>query len=195
MIHNFELIYELDCTVGEAVLAYLDAEHYIHLHKDYTSQYRVIKKDGMRIYIEQTWKRAFVTIGNICTTQYNPPSTFLNYDLKPMPRWVPSIHHLIKTRTELKYYPSANKDKTISHLKVQLDFPVTLWFLRKLIQERLKRLKILKDQEDIDMITRQQKIFGRGNLSHILRKNIFILHKEEFIKSFDLKTGHLRPDK
>ena len=26
MKHNFELIYEIDCTVGEAVAAYLDAE-------------------------------------------------------------------------------------------------------------------------------------------------------------------------
>lgn len=149
----------------------------------------------MQINIEQTWKRAFVKIGNSCVTQYIPPSTFLNFDVKPIPIWFPSIHHVIQIKTELQYYPNLSKDKTISHLKVQLKIPFILWIFRKLIQKRVEALKILKDQEDIDMIARQQKIYGGGNLLHILRKNIFILHKEEFIELFDLETGQLRQNK
>ena len=184
MRHTFEVIYEIDCTVGEAVAAYLDAEHYMYLHKVYASDYQALWQDGRRIAILQSWRLGGLAFGNSCTTEYQPPARFLNYDLKPIPLWMPSIHHLIRTRTDLRYYPAENGKHTVSHLTVTLDIPWFLWPLRKLIEARLTQLKIEKDQEDVDMIARMQKMFGRGNLSHYFRKDVFMLHKDAFMAHF-----------
>jgi len=184
MQHTFELIYELDCTVGEAVAAYLDAEHYMFLHKSYVPSYEVLWQDGAKIAILQSWQKGPIKFGNSCITEYDPPARFLNYDLRPVPTWMPSIHHLVKTWTELRYYPTEDKQRTVSHLTVKLDMPWFIWPFRNLIQARLTRLKIEKDQEDVDMIARCQKIFGRGNLNNYLRKDIFMLHKDAFVAHF-----------
>ena len=184
MRHIFEVIYEIDCTVGEAVAAYLDAEHYMFLHHSYTPRYEALWRDGTKIAILQAWQAGPLTMGNSCTTEYQPPSRFLNYDIKPVPAWLPSIHHLVKTKTELHYYASEDGWRTVSHLTVTLDMPWFMWPLRKLIEARLTRLKIEKDQEDVDMITRSQRAFGRGNLSHYFRKDVFLLHKDVFLAHF-----------
>src|SRR5262245_52482433 len=105
MKHSFELIYELDCTVGEAVAAYLDAEHYMFLHEAYLPRYRVLWQDGSKIAIETIWQMGSIRFGNSCITEYCSPARFLNYDLRPIPRWRPSIHHFVHTYTELSYYP------------------------------------------------------------------------------------------
>ncbi|TAL00428.1 MAG: hypothetical protein EPO08_13665 [Rhodospirillaceae bacterium] len=184
MQHVFEVVYELDCTVGEAVGAYLDVEHYMHLHKVYAPRYEALWQDGTKVAVVQTWRAGPVRFGSSCTTEYQPPACFLNYDLKPVPAWMPSIHHLIKTRTELRYYPTDDQKRTVSHLTVKLDLPWIMWPLRKMIEARLTRLKIEKDQEDVDMIARSQRIFGRGNISHYFRKDVFMLHKDAFVAHF-----------
>lgn len=189
MEHSFEVIYEIDCTVGEATAAYLDSEHYMYLHSSYMPQYEVLWQDGNKIGISQTWKNRFLTIGNTCVTEYDPPARFLNYGLKPVPAWMPSIHHLIETWTELRYYPSEDRQRTVSHLTVKLQLPWFLWPLRKFIQARLTKLKIEKDQEDVDMIARHQKISGRGNISGYFKRNVFLLHKEAFVKAFAREAG------
>lgn len=51
MKHTFKLIYELDTTVGCAVAAYLDAEHYVFLHNKYSPQYEVVERNGRKIKI------------------------------------------------------------------------------------------------------------------------------------------------
>ena len=189
MEHKFELIYELDCTVGEAVAAYLDAEHYMYLHSNYMPQYETLWQDGSKIAIRQSWKKGPVVIGNTCITEYEAPARFLNYDLKPVPRWLPSVHHLIDTWTELRYYPAEDGRHTVSHLTVKLRMPWFLWPLRKMIEARLVKLKIEKDQEDVDMIARHQKMAGRGNIRGYFKKNVFLLHKEAFVKAFSEEAG------
>jgi hypothetical protein len=37
--HTFSYLYELDTTVGSAVAACLDAEHYVFLHRKYMPSY------------------------------------------------------------------------------------------------------------------------------------------------------------
>lgn len=189
MKYSFELIYGLDCTVAEAVAAYLDAEHYMFLHKTRMPHFEALWQDGMKIAIQQTWRKGPIKFGNSCITEYVPPARFLNYDLKPVPVWMPSIHHFVKTRTDICYYPSADQRWTVSHLKVDLELPWFLWPVRKVIQAYLTRLKIEKDQDDIDMIARQQRIFGRGNLGHYLRKDMFMLHKDAFVEAFGDKSS------
>lgn len=184
MEHKFEVIYELDCTVGEAVAAYLDAEHYMYLHSSYVPKYEALWQDGNKIAIRQTWQRGPFRFGNTCITEYHPPARFVNHSLKPVPFWIPSAHHFVDTSTELRYYPSEGQQRTVSHLTVTLELPWLLWPFRKVIEAKLTELKIEKDQEDVDMIARHQKIAGRGNIEGYFKKSVFLLHKEAFVEAF-----------
>src|SRR5688572_21265750 len=105
MKHEFVVEYELDCTVGEAVAAYLDAEHYVFLHKQYATRYEVIAHEANKITILSSWRFAGLEFGNSCVCEYQPPARFLNYGVAPYPWYLPSIHHLMTIRTDLKYYP------------------------------------------------------------------------------------------
>ena len=147
-------------------------------------RYNVLWQKRNQIAIEQTWQKGPFRIGNSCITEYRPPAEMLNYDLRPIPYWMPSIHHLVHTSTRLRYYPSEDQKRTVSHLRVELELPWFLWPIRKIIERRLRELKIEKDQEDVDMIARQQKIYGRGNIRGYLRKDMFMLHKEAFVRAF-----------
>ena len=39
------------------------------------------------------------------------------------------------------------------------------------------------------MIARHQKIAGRGNIRGYFKRNVFLLHKEEFVKHFAEEAG------
>lgn len=189
MKHTFTLVYELDTTVACAVAAYLDAEHYVFLHKKYSPQYEVVEKDGRRLKIKQTWHYGRTTVHQYCWTEYDPPARFLNYEISSQPWWMPSIHHVMKTRTELRYYPDATGTKTVSHLKVELDLPFWLWPMRHIVERKLCQLKKEKDAEDMDMIRRREKIFGRGNIKSYLLDHQFMLHKDDFVAHFGPQAG------
>lgn len=184
MKHTFKLIYELDTTVGCAVAAYLDAEHYVFLHNKYSPQYEVEERDGRKIKIKQTWHYGKLAVSQHCWTEYDPPARFLNYEITPIPWWLPTIHHVMKTKTELRYYPTEDGKRTVSDLTVWLEMPAWLYPLRHLIQEKMCQLKKEKDQEDVEMILRREKIFGRGNIKGYLLDHQFMLHKDDFVKHF-----------
>lgn len=186
MKHKFQVLYELDCTFGEAVAAYLDAEHYAHLHGKHIYHHEALEQNGNVIVIYQKWKMLGLPFGLICSTEYQPPGRLLQYHFIPKPFWRPSIYHLIKVHTDLLYTPDATGTRTVSDLTVELDLPFFLWPLRHVIEDRLRRLKIVKDQEDIDMIACRQRLFGRGNVTAYLAKHQFLLHKEAFAKYFGL---------
>ena len=78
MKHTFELIYELDTTVAVAVATYLDAEHYAFLHNKYSPVYEVLDHTDRTILIKQTWRYGRRRVGQIYTTEYEPPARFLN---------------------------------------------------------------------------------------------------------------------
>jgi hypothetical protein len=185
--HKFTLVYDLDMTMGEAVAAYLDAEHYSYLHKEYLPYYEAIRHEGRKITIRQGWHLGALSVAQTCVCEYVPPARFLNYGMKPLPWWFPSIHHIIKVRTDLRYFLNEAGDKTVSHLEVEIDMPFFLWPLRHWLERKLSTLKIKKDREDVEMVTRRQKIFGRGNLSSYLAEHQFMLHKDAFVEHFGQK--------
>lgn len=184
MKHTFNLVYELDTTVGCAVAAYLDAEHYVFLHNKYSPKYEIVEREGRRIKIQQAWQYGKLSVSQSCWTEYDPPARFLNYEITPLPWWLPTIHHVMKTRTELHYRPTADGKRTISDLTVTLEMPAWLYPLRQMIQDKMCSLKKEKDQEDMDMIRRREKIFGRGNIKGYLLPHQFMLHKDDFVKHF-----------
>lgn len=184
MKHRFELVYEMDTTLGCAVAAYLDAEHYAFLHSKYSPRYEVVEKRGRTIKIDQTWTFNGVRVGQRCTTEYAPPARFLNYDISGLPAWLPSVHHVMKTRTELFYYPTARGDKTVSHLVVDLELPAPFKAALPKIEAQMIALKKEKDLEDMEMIFRRERLFGRGNIRGYLADHQFMLHKEDFVTHF-----------
>jgi hypothetical protein len=72
----------------------------------------------------------------------------------------------------------------VSHLTVDLELPFWLWPLRSIIEKRMCQLKKEKDAEDMDMIRRREKLFGRGNIKSYLLDHQFMLHKEDFVAHF-----------
>ena len=184
MRYEFSLIYDLDTTVAVAVAAYLDAEHYCYLHSKYSPAYEVIEHEDCKMLVRQTWVLGPWRVGQTYTTVYEPPARFIAFDIKPSPRWLPSVHHLVRVRTDLRYYPDSSGDKTVSHLDVTIDMPFWLWPLRNLVRRRIEQLKIEKDAEDIEMIDRRAAIFGRGNIKAYLPKHQFLFHKDHFVKHF-----------
>ncbi|MFO0549555.1 MAG: hypothetical protein U0271_14275 [Polyangiaceae bacterium] len=192
MKHRFEVLYELDTTLGCAVAAYLDAEHYVFLHNKYSPRYEVLKHEGRTIRIRQKWRQGRVWVGQLCTTEYVPPARFLNYDMSGLPVYMPSIHNLITTRTELFYYPDTTGEKTISHLVVDLELPRFLAPLLPKLEERMISLKKEKDYEDMEMIFRRERLFGRGNVRGYLGDHQFMLHKDDFVEHFGTKEAEAR---
>ncbi len=184
MKYVFTHAYELDTNVACAVAAYLDAEHYIFLHNKYSPQYEVLSHVDDKIMIRQTWLFRGRRVAQICTCEYIAPARFLNYDIKSDPWWKPSVHHLVKTRTDLRYYPDETGERTISHLTVELRMPFFLYPLRHLIEKKMRALKEEKDKEDIEMIDRRAELFGRGNAKAYLADHQFMLHKDEFVEHF-----------
>jgi hypothetical protein len=182
--YSFDLMYELDTTVGCAVAAYLDAEHYVYLHSRYSPIYEPVERDGRRIKIRQEWRLGGLRVGQTLWTEYEPPARFINYGITSFPAWLPSIHHVMSTRTDLRYYPTTDGKATVSHLRVDLEMPAWLYPFRKLIEKKICELKKEKDREDIDMILRRAKLFGRGNINSYLQDHQFMLHKDDFVKHF-----------
>jgi hypothetical protein len=190
--HRFELVYSMDTTLGCAVAAYLDAEHYAFLHSKYSPQYEVLHRQGRTIRIRQRWTQGHVRIGQTCTTEYAPPARFLNYDIAGVPVWLPSVHHLITTRTELFYYPDATGERTISHLVVDLELPAIFSPLLPKLEQRMTALKQEKDLEDMEMIFRRERLFGRGNIRGYLADYQFMLHKDDFVRHFGTPEAERR---
>jgi hypothetical protein len=186
MKHKFCLTCEIDTTVAIAVAAYLDGEHYIFLHSQYSNEWVVLDHDPSKrtTIVKQTWKLFGLHIGQIYTCEYVPPAQFKNYDVKPSSWFVPSIHHLISVKTDLKYTANPAKNTTISTLDVEIDLPFWLYPLRYFIQKGIEKLKVEKDIEDIEMIDRRAKLFGRGNNAAYLLDHQFMLYKDDYVSHF-----------
>jgi hypothetical protein len=195
MKHRFVLEYEIDCPVAIAVAVYLDAEHYVFLHKKYSDTYEVLRHDlpARKIFIRESWELFGLRIGQTCMTEYIPPATFLNYDVRPYPWWLPSIHHIMKSHTKLVYTEIPERNATLSTLEMELDMPFWLYPLRRWIQKAIERLKIEKDEQDIEMIKRRAALFGRENNSIYLADHQFILHKEDYLRHFGPNSTRLMP--
>lgn len=193
MKHRFSLVYELDTPPAIAVAVYLDAEHYTFLHRKYIDRYEILSTGPRKTVTRQSWRFLGMRVGQVNTNEYRPPGEFLNYDHEPFPRWFPSVYHLVAITTHLKYTPLEGGEKTLSTLDVEVDMPFFLWPLRKLIQKTIERIKIEKDDEDIAMVLRRAKIFGRRNNSIYLREDQFLLHKDDYVEHFGKDSTQRAP--
>jgi hypothetical protein len=195
MKYKFTLEYEIDTPLAIAVAVYLDAEHYVFLHKKYSDTYEVLSYDraNRKVFIRESWTLFGLRIGQTCMTEYIPPGELLNYDIRPHPWWLPSIHHVMRTTTRLLYTEIPERNSTLSTLEMELDMPFWLYPFRHWIRKAIERLKIEKDQQDIDMIERRARLFGRENNSIYLADHQFILHKEDYLRHFGPSSKRLTP--
>jgi hypothetical protein len=97
----------------------------------------------------------------------------------------------MKARTRLVYTEIPERNSTWSMLEVELDLPFWLWPFRGWIEKAMTRLKIEKDEQDIDMIRRRAALFGRENNSIYLADHQFILHKDHYLKHFGANSKPL----
>ena len=183
MKYSFVLKYELDTPLAIAVAIYLDSEHYVFLHGGLTNKIEIFEKGADSYRCHQTWNIFGLKAGQTYTCRYLAPATFINEDLKPYPSWLPSIHHLIHTKTMLRYYET-DRRTTLSELTVEMEMPAWLYPLRKQIQAVVEKVKILKDMEDVALFDRRAKLFGRESNEVYLKKYQFMLHKEDYVKYF-----------
>jgi hypothetical protein len=122
-----------------------------------------------------------INFGQIYTVEYIPPGSFRQTDFKPIGKF--GVFSLVKFETILNYFPTS-RDTTLSELTINLILPIWLYPFKKLIKYILKRVKISKDLEDLAMINRRARLFGRENICSYLKKDQFILFKEDFTKFF-----------
>lgn len=191
MKHSFKVCYELDTPLAIAVAIYLDCEHYIYLHRALTNSIEIIEKGADYYKCHQTWKILGMRVGQSYTCKYHAPATFINEDLKPFPAWLPSIHHIVKTKTTLRYYENPATKATLSELTVEMDMPFWLYPFRKFIQSVIEKIKILKDLEDVALFDRRAKYFGRESNSVYLKRHQFLLHKEDYVKHFGENSSYI----
>lgn len=185
MRHSFTVVEELDCPLAVAVAAYLDCEHYLHLHRGLTDSLEILEADGFKIRVRQSWKALGLKLGHEKTGEYVPPAEFLIYDVLPSPRWLPSIHHLVGIRTRLRYEAVSGRDATRMTFDVDLDMPFWLAPARRFLQGLIERLHAAQNAEDMAMIKRRERLFGRENLlAAYLRPGHFCYHKDEFLRRF-----------
>ena len=184
MKYSFKICYELDCPLAVSVAAYLDCEHYLYLHENYSKDIEIVEIGDGHYTLNIYWSIFGLTFGHTGKNRYIPPATFINEEIKPYPpNKKISIHNLIKVKTTLNYYETKRRT-TLSELIVDLDIPFLLYPFRGLFRKSIEKLKILKDLEDLEMIERRAKLFGRNYNSDYLRNGVFILHKEKYAKYF-----------
>ena len=184
MKHTFFVRYELDTPLAIAVAIYLDSEHYIFLHRGLTNKMEITGKGNDYYTCHQTWNILGLNVGQSYTCKYIAPATFINCELTPFPKWFPSIHHLVKTRTTLRYFENPERRTTLSELEVEMEMPFWLYPFRHFISATIEKMKILKDLEDVALFDRRARLFGRDSNEVYLKRHQFMLHKEDYLKWF-----------
>lgn len=184
MKHKFTVTGNLDAPLAVTVAAYLDCEHYIYLHKSLTDSLEILGVEGRTITVRQSWKWFGLRLGHTKDCEYIPPCDFKIDRVLPSPRWFPSIHHFISISTYLAYTENKRTDSTDFRFDVELDMPVWLYPLRGPMQRLIEKMHDQQNAEDMALIKRREKLFGRGNISPYLAEQHFMYHKDDFIKHF-----------
>ncbi|MBI3558259.1 MAG: hypothetical protein HY074_18485 [Deltaproteobacteria bacterium] len=190
MKHKFQVIEEQEITLANAVGAYLDCEHYVFLHGGIMPEMFAEKLEGRRITYRQGLRWGFLRSAHIFTTEYFPPGHFRTFDLKSSPKWMPSLHHVVKMVIDVRYTKHPERDTTLMQFDVELDMPFWLWPFRRILQGIMERMHYKKDQEDIEMIQRRAKIFGPHNISSYLAEGQFLLFKDDYVRHFGASARH-----
>lgn len=190
MRHAFTVVEELDAPLAVSVAAYLDCEHYVYLHRSLTDSVEILKVDGLKVTVRQTWKALGLKLGHDKTGEYFPPSEFRIYDVKPAPWWFPSIHHFVDVKTRLRLTAVPERDATLMTFDVDLDMAFFIWPLRGFMQRLIEKLHAQQNAEDMAMIKRREKLVGRAHLLAVyLKDHHFCYHKDEFLKHFGRPAG------
>jgi hypothetical protein len=184
MKHRFTVTGNLDAPVAVTVAAYLDCEHYIYLHKSLTDSLEIMGVKGRVITVRQSWKWFGLRLGHIKDCEYIPPCEFKISNVLPSPRWFPSIHHFISIYTYLAYIENKKTDSTDFSFDVELDMPFWLFPLRGFMQRLIEKMHDQQNAEDMALIKRREKLFGRGNITPYLAEHHFMYHKDDYLKHF-----------
>lgn len=189
MKHSFTVVEELDTIVPIAVGAYLDCEHYLHLHRSITDSLEIIKHEGRVVEVRQSWKWLGLRLGHTKRGEYIPPAEFKVTEVKPYPFWIPSIHHFVGIYTHIKYTAHPERNTTVMTFYVELDLPFWMWPLRKRMQTLIERMHERQNIEDMVCIKRRAKLFGRENYSAYLADHQFLYHKDDYVAHFGQKSA------
>jgi hypothetical protein len=182
--HSFSVFGELDAPTRVTVAVYLDCEHYVFLHQALSNQVEVLEHEGYRVTVRQDWRALGLTLGHIKDGTYIPPYEFHIENVRPSPRWVPSIHHFIGITTHLTYWDIAERDSTGFRFDVALDLPFWLYPFRRSLQRLIEKMHEQKNVEDMALIKRRERLFGRGNIAAYLAEHQFLYHKDAYVRHF-----------
>jgi hypothetical protein len=186
--HRFTVVEEQDTTVAIAVGAFLDCEHYAHLHRSIMGGFELVELDGLKARVRQKLQWGFLRSSHEFILEYVPPGHFRSYGMKSSPWWIPSIHQFVTITVDVDY--SAHPDRpperpmTLMRFDVEMELPFWLYPFRGFLQKIMEKMHHLKDDEDIDMIRRRARLFGRDNNSAYLAEHQFILHKDTYVAHF-----------
>lgn len=213
MNFSFKQKYLFPVSLESAVVTYLDCEHYIFLHSTCETKYQIISLENNKCISEVHYKSGIFKWRQISTTEYISPSTLKQYDVEIKGFGFAILANLFDVKTTLKYYynnknckllniesnkfqPLNCEDKVlISEILYEINLPFYMYPFRTLLKQRLKKMKINKDIEDLNFIKRRIKLFGDDMVNSksnywapYFRKNYFLLFKEQFINNFFTET-------
>jgi hypothetical protein len=141
--------------------------------------------------VRQTWKELGLKLGHIKHGTYVPPAEFLIDHVTPSPWWLPSVHHFMGIRTRLRYFDNKPRDSTGFVFDVELELPFWLWPLRRFMQQLVERMHDVQNMEDMVLIKRRERLFGRGDATDYLADHHFMYHKDDYLKHFGPTRGAL----
>lgn len=197
MRHRFRVTEEQDTTVAVAVGAFLDCEHYVHLHRSIMASFEVLAYDPAKhtIRARQQMRWMGLKFGHECTIEYQPPGRFRTTDIVPSPRWMPSVHRLLRNSVvDVCYRRHPARDATLMQFDMEFDLPFWLYPFRGAIQSVLERMHHLKEEEDLRVFARRARLFGRDNNACYLAEHQFLLHKDEYLRCFGPHSAMLVPE-
>ena len=188
MKYSFKICYEIDAPMAISVATYLDCEHYMYLHERLTKSIEILEHGDGYYRCRLTANTFGVKVGQSFTSRFIPPGTFVQSSIQPFPRWMPSVHHLIKTVTTMRYFETPGARTTLSELTVDLDLPFYIYPFREKLRRAIEKIKIVKDLEDVAMIDRRAKLYGRDNNTPYINKHQFMLHKSKYLQCFGMDS-------
>ena len=188
MKHSFSMFGELDAPPRVTVAAYLDCEHYVFLHRALTDSVEVVHQEGFQVTVRQSWEAFGLKLGHLKDGTFIPPFEFHLENVRPEPYWIPSIHHFVGITTHLTYFDLKERDATGFRFDVTLDLPFWLYPVRTILQRLIEKMHDQQNFEDMAMIKRRERLFGRGNTAAYVAEHQFLYHKDAYLKHFSPKN-------
>ena len=205
----FSQRYTFPVDMASAIVTYLDCEHYIFLHATCETKYKIVNFSENKCTAECHYKSGIFKWHQIATTEYIAPATLKQYNVKIRGFGFALLANFFDVKTTLKYYYNdknceildietrktikldTNNNILISDILYEIDLPFFFYPFKKILKNRLKKLKIEKDLEDLDFIKRRISLFGTDTINPTsgywipyFKKSYFLLFKEKFIDTF-----------